>query len=382
MSKSKYNWNTVLEEMENRGYILLSDQSEYKGASTKIRYICPKHKDKGEQRIDTYHLVQGRGCYYCGREVTEAAHRTIPDEDLCRAVAEQNGFVYIGCGKQENSGRTIVKFICPSHEMLGVQTAILANMQRGMKGCKYCSGKQLPVWYIEYRMHEVYPEIEILSPISKLTDYIDVRCTVHDYKYKSTPQNIIIGHKCKYCGLEKLSEIGKISKDEYIKRLSRMSPDLELIDEYDCVSQKALFRCKKCGNKFRHTAGYVLTKYDFPCPSCDTYTQAGEAKVNAYLRSHGIVSIRQKRFSDCIDIRTLPFDFYLPDYNMIIEYDGIQHFKPVYAYHIEDPEAYLELVKRHDEIKNKYCRDNNIKLIRIPYTDYNLIETILDKVLN
>lgn len=67
---------------------------------------------------------------------------------------------------------------------------------------------------------------------------------------------------------------------------------------------------------------------------------------------------------------------------MIIEYDGIQHFKPVYAYHIENPEAYLELVKRHDEIKNKYCRDNNIKLIRIPYTDYNLIETILDKVLN
>lgn len=74
---SKYSWNTVVEEMDKRGYIVRSSQSDYKNASTKIKYICLKHSDKGEQQIDTYHLVSGRGCYYCGREVTEEARRII-----------------------------------------------------------------------------------------------------------------------------------------------------------------------------------------------------------------------------------------------------------------------------------------------------------------
>ena len=84
-------------------------------------------------------------------------------------------------------------------------------------------------------------------------------------------------------------------------------------------------------------------------------------------------------FKDCIYQAQLRFDFYLPDYNCCIEYDGIQHFKRTNFSH----DNFEERQKR-DEIKNQYCKDNNIVLIRIPYTDLDLIDRqyLLDKFKN
>lgn len=72
----------------------------------------------------------------------------------------------------------------------------------------------------------------------------------------------------------------------------------------------------------------------------------------------------------------MPFDFYLPDLNIAIEYDGIQHYKPVVTFGGE--EAFAEL-KLNDNFKTEYCYKNNIKLIRIPYTEYNNISNFLKR---
>ena len=74
----------------------------------------------------------------------------------------------------------------------------------------------------------------------------------------------------------------------------------------------------------------------------------------------------------------MPFDFYLPDLNIAIEYDGIQHYQPVVTFGGE--EAFAEL-KLNDAFKTEYCYKNNIKLIRIPYTEYNTISEFLDNEL-
>jgi very-short-patch-repair endonuclease len=58
----------------------------------------------------------------------------------------------------------------------------------------------------------------------------------------------------------------------------------------------------------------------------------------------------------------LPFDFYVPSTKTVIEYDGQQHFVPVWG------QESFENVQRTDKIKNQYCKKNGIKLIRIPYT--------------
>ena len=80
----------------------------------------------------------------------------------------------------------------------------------------------------------------------------------------------------------------------------------------------------------------------------------------------------------------MKFDFYLPDYNAIIEYDGEQHFMPVdFANKGAElaTNSYNKNLKR-DEIKNKYCKDNDIRLIRIPYYEYDNIESILTSELS
>lgn len=77
-------------------------------------------------------------------------------------------------------------------------------------------------------------------------------------------------------------------------------------------------------------------------------------------------------FPDCRDKNPLPFDFFLPEYNLCIEYDGEQHFKPVRfskTMSDEDMTKKLEITQIHDDIKNKYCHEHGLILIRISYTD-------------
>ena len=93
-----------------------------------------------------------------------------------------------------------------------------------------------------------------------------------------------------------------------------------------------------------------------------------ELFIQSYLESINIDFIPQKVFSDCKNKNNtcyLYFDFYLPYYNMIVEYDGQQHFEPIKIWGGEEK---LKRQQENDEIKNQYCKNNNINLVRIPYT--------------
>ena len=88
----------------------------------------------------------------------------------------------------------------------------------------------------------------------------------------------------------------------------------------------------------------------------------------------------QKKFDGCKGIRRkLPFDFYLTEYNICIEFDGRQHHKPVKFNGMDLKRAteIFEKTKINDNIKNLYCKDNDIKLLRIPYWEKDNIEDIL-----
>lgn len=75
----------------------------------------------------------------------------------------------------------------------------------------------------------------------------------------------------------------------------------------------------------------------------------------------------------------LPFDFYLPDYNCCIEYDGEQHIRATTLYGGEEG---LKKVKLRDSIKNKYCKDNNIPLLRISHKENENINIIIDNFID
>ena len=89
---------------------------------------------------------------------------------------------------------------------------------------------------------------------------------------------------------------------------------------------------------------------------------------------------REKKFDNCKGKRrVLSFDFYLPEYNILIEFDGRQHFEPVNFHGCSDEQAqksYLEL-KENDKIKNDFAKLNNYHLLRIKFDQINKIEKIL-----
>jgi very-short-patch-repair endonuclease len=132
-----------------------------------------------------------------------------------------------------------------------------------------------------------------------------------------------------------------------------------------------------CGNEFNITLREFRRNFygkkdrigNISCPQCSNKSN-GEHIIFDILKTYNISFETEKTFDDCKDILNLRFDFYLPEYNCCIEYDGKQHFNPVDYFGGE--ESFLKSQKR-DEIKNQYCKKNNIKLIRIPYTDINNI---------
>ena len=113
------------------------------------------------------------------------------------------------------------------------------------------------------------------------------------------------------------------------------------------------------------------------CPHC--MESKGERKISKFLDQKNIEYVRQKKFDDCIGLRyKLPFDFYLPKYRIAIEFDGKQHYEPMEYF--GGLESYNRL-KVNDKIKNNYCEDNFIELIRIRYDQIDRIYDILNECL-
>jgi hypothetical protein len=97
----------------------------------------------------------------------------------------------------------------------------------------------------------------------------------------------------------------------------------------------------------------------------------GEKILSDILKKNKIQFFTQKKYTDCYhtslkgNCTPLKFDIYVPKFDTLIEYDGIQHFIPVNYFGGEEG---FKLIKKRDNIKNEYCEKNGIKLIRIPYT--------------
>jgi very-short-patch-repair endonuclease len=108
------------------------------------------------------------------------------------------------------------------------------------------------------------------------------------------------------------------------------------------------------------------------CPNC--VESRGEKIIDKILKKFKINFDRQKKFPDCKNIRELPFDFYIPSMRLCIEFDGIQHHKPLPFFGGQEA---FERLKINDKIKNDYCEDNYINLIRIRYDEVENIEKIL-----
>ena len=140
--------------------------------------------------------------------------------------------------------------------------------------------------------------------------------------------------------------------------------------------------CKcDCGNYCYKSRDYLVSKHK---TSCGCAVSFGEMTIRTLLDSLGIEYQTQKMFPDCVNPKTnakLKFDFYLPEFNICIEYDGKQHFRLENTGWNSKEEDFKNRQFR-DSIKNQYCQKEGIALIRIPYWDYNKLDEqyLLEKI--
>lgn len=187
---------------------------------------------------------------------------------------------------------------------------------------------------------------------------------------------------CLYCSKESTSLKMRKTHEEFEKQFKEIhGDDCTLINEYVDTKTKIKVHCNKCGKNFESAPHHLLEGHG--CKYCNK--SLGENIIEDYLKLHNIEFVDEYTFENCIGItkkRKLPFDFAIFEENKLkclIEYDGIQHFKPV---EIFGGQAVYDTQVKNDNIKTKYCKENNIKLIRIPYWEKKNINLILDKELN
>lgn len=134
-------------------------------------------------------------------------------------------------------------------------------------------------------------------------------------------------------------------------------------------SGSVIWKCRcRCGN-FKYVSEHCLTQK--LTQSCGCLTSKGESKIIQILQNNNINFIQQKKFKNCISSLTgcqYRFDFWVED-KYLIEFDGEQHFS--YKENGWNTKQQFEQTQKNDKEKNQWCKDNNIPLIRIPYTHYD-----------
>lgn len=239
-------------------------------------------------------------------------------------------------------------------------------------GCPKCGGSlRLTDELFIQRLHDISPDIHVLDQYTNANTPVLCECN-HHHQWKTRPADLLIGKSCPHCA----HNIRKTHL-QFTEELSAINPNITAIDQYKNARHNIRFKCNLCGNVWDAAPTNVLRGSG--CPACAK--SKGEKRIEEYLKLHNIYYKTQYKFSDCISERMLPFDFYIPKLNIVIEYDGEQHFRPVRfgGVSVDDANAKFLAVQYRDGIKDQYCIDHNIPLIRIPYTEFDEIENILDK---
>lgn len=201
---------------------------------------------------------------------------------------------------------------------------------------------------------------------------IIIICKKHG-EFEQRPNSHLNGKGCRICGGHE-----KYTQETFIKKCNKKHNNKYDYSEttYNGIDNKIKIICKKHG-QFEQTA--YSHSVGIGCPSCKS--SHGEMLILCFLIDNNILYKHRIKFIDCVNPKTgrkLEFDFYLPEYNICIEYDGKQHFESIEHFGgIEE----FEKIKFKDTIKNKYCIKQKIKLIRISYKNKNNINLILTNLI-
>ena len=313
----KYSYEDVKNILEDKGYELLS--TELCKSNEKMDYICLKHKDRGVQHISIYHAVQGKGCYYCGRERTEEGRRAKINKVEDKLLCEQHGFEYVNTVVENYI--VWIEMICPRHRHVGIQRVKKGNLQRDTTyKCVYCIGRK------------VHPLDSFGNKYPELIDLWGEQNQKTPFEY--TPSS----------------------------------------------NQSAWFKCENgLHDDYRRRINDV-NRRGFRCPECAKIKKESrlQQKVRLYFNELGYSLLHEY---ECTIIDTNPITNYKMPYDnqedevlkLIIEVNGKQHYEVdkltiMQALHYnKKPEEILKNQQWKDEHKKEYALSRGYHYLEIPY---------------
>lgn len=316
----------------------------YSGDRIPILHRCKI--DGYEWKAKPSNILHGTGCPRCAK-CEKYGH-----DEYAKRISHINKDIDV-LGKYVNSTTKILHLckICGHKWYAAPYTVLRGN------GCPECKINKRKKSTFQYRKEvaAINQNIEVVGEYVNNYTPILHRCKIDGYEWCAQPKNILLGKGCPKCAGNM-----RYGHDGYVALVAKINPDIEVIGMYVNAHTQILHKCKIDRYEWMAIPNNILRGAG--CPKCNI--SKGEMAIVKFLDSIGVLYEQQKRFDDCRDKYTLPFDFYLPDYNVCIEYNGIQHYEPVDIFGGED--AFKGTIKR-DKIKEDYCRQNNILLFQIPY---------------
>lgn len=359
----KFTIEEIREQFNKRGYTLLDDK--YINQHQSMHFICNKHRTNGVQTIlYSSFKYKNSGCHLCANEKFLKEQRTSIED--AKLLTQNKGleFVDISYASENNRTSAIIKYICPNHRYVGIQETPLYQIKKGKHGCNYCN-MVLDTYTFKEKLAKNHIDcFDVVGEYTNQNTKIDLCCKKHNIIYEATPRKIFEGiNSCPACHSEFLRINKLLSKDEAESKLHITHPMVDIIGNYIDTYTPVLLHCNE--HKYDFTCSinnYLYKGKSECCPKCDR--TSGELATINFLENNNIKYTQQKKFEDCRATLPLPFDFYLEDYNICIEYQGQQHY---YSVDWFGGEKQLKKQRKYDEIKKNYCNNNNIKLIEIPY---------------
>jgi hypothetical protein len=369
------------------------EHMDYKGSCRTVTITCKYHGDFNVEPREiltdrTTGLHLHRECPVCeGREVK----KRMTDDEFFQRMHQLYDATELDFLTSEFNGKNKkVTAYCRKHGPINHTVSYWLDG----KGCEYCNGQFYPPDFLRLarKKHGDKYQYRGIKNIKSSQSYIKIHCDNPDHHWHSQRVDLHLqGFGCVECSNYPNKKTPQQRCDEWIKKCIKKYGegryDYSRAHE-DYVNNDSLvwIRCCIHDHWFQQTPDNNLRTVNGSCPICsiEFRESEGEAEIRRWLLKHGITNFKQDEVTLPVEDprckrQYLRPDFWLPDYNLFIEYNGEQHYEDIEYFHTGG--WTLEDQQIRDEAVRRYCHDHHHRLLEIPYTDFDNISEILAKTL-
>lgn len=328
----------------------------YKNAYEKVTIVCPDH-GKFEQK--PYNHIRGAVCLKCAI-VNRAKQFKLPLEKFIEKAKDVHGNKYDYSEVQYLNNRDLIDIKCQKHGKF--QQRVSAHLQG--YGCVDCSNEKRTyttekfVTKANVVHNGKYDYSKVIYRHSQTK--VVIICPKHA-EFRQLPNLHLLGSGCPVCA----NNERKLVKEEFIfKAVAQHGDKYDYSNViYKGCREKIIITCREHGN-FEQTPNSHLNGAG--CPYCNS--SKGERVLETIFNNNGISYIREYKLPEIISRRE--YDFYLPDHNLLIEFQGIQHYKPIDYFGGEDA---LNYTKQNDRLKRSFAKLFKYRLLEFNYKQLKLL---------